>query len=106
MNKTTALKTPSPHKQVAKPTAKPEDYDNYRREFFGAVMDMSWQMALAVLVPVVGGFELDQKLNTVPALTIIGFILAMAGVALVIRRQLSTFGAISKGSRDTKGPRS
>lgn len=100
MNKTTALKTPSPHKRVAKPAAKSEDYKNYQREFFAAVMDMSWQMALVVLIPIVGGFELDQKLNTLPAFTIIGFLLAMAGMALVIRRQLKLFGPGARGGKE------
>ncbi|MGH7193050.1 MAG: AtpZ/AtpI family protein [Candidatus Saccharimonadales bacterium] len=102
MNKTTALKTPSPHKQVAAPAAGSQDYDNYRREFFAAVMDLSWQMALVVLVPIVGGFELDQKFGISPTLTIAGFIVALAGMSLVVRRQLRLVGP-DGAQRGTKG---
>ncbi len=45
-----------------------------------AAMNMSWQLAVVVLVPIIGGFELDQKLDTLPALTIAGFFIAMAGM--------------------------
>jgi hypothetical protein len=54
-------------------------------------MNMSWQLAIVVLVPVIGGYELDQKLDTLPALTIAGFFVAMAGMALVIWHQLQQF---------------
>lgn len=55
-----------------------------------AALDMSWRLALAVLVPIIGGFELDQHLNTSPVLTIIGFLLAMAGLFVILRRTLAT----------------
>ena len=41
-----------------------------------------------MLVPIIGGFELDKRLKTSPWLTIVGFILAMAGMALVMWRSL------------------
>lgn len=63
---------------------------------------MSWQMALVVLIPIVGGFELDKRLNTLPAFTIIGFVLAMVGMALVVRRQLRQFGP-GPSLKDGKG---
>lgn len=56
--------------------------------FLGAVVSMSWQLAVVVLVPVVGGFKLDERLDTLPALTILGFIVAMAGVFIVLKRML------------------
>ena len=54
--------------------------------FIAMALDMSWRLAVAVLVPMVGGFELDQKLKTGPVLTITGFLLAMAGFGLVLWR--------------------
>jgi len=62
-----------------------------RNQFLVAAMNMSWQLAIVVLVPIIGGFELDKKLDTVPALTIVGFIVAMLGMALVVWRQLQLF---------------
>ncbi len=52
---------------------------------------MSWQLAVVVLVPIIGGFELDKRLNTLPALTIAGFFIAMCGMAAVVWRQLQMF---------------
>lgn len=50
-----------------------------------AAVDMSWRLAIAVLVPIIGGFELDKHLGTAPALTIIGFLLAMAGLFFILK---------------------
>lgn len=52
---------------------------------------MSWQLAIVVLVPIIGGFELDKKLDIVPVLTIAGFFVAMAGMGLVVWHQLQIF---------------
>jgi F0F1-type ATP synthase assembly protein I len=54
--------------------------------FVIAAMDMSWRLAIAVLVPIIGGFELDKHLGSTPVLTIIGFIIAMAGLFMVLKR--------------------
>lgn len=98
MKQTTAPKTPSPTKEGTEPAARVERSDNYRKEFFGAAMNMSWQLAIVVLVPIIGGFELDKKLDTLPALTIVGFFLAMAGMAAVVWRQLQLFSPPSSGN--------
>jgi F0F1-type ATP synthase assembly protein I len=55
--------------------------------FLSATLTMSWQLAVAVLLPIIGGFELDRALNTKPFLTITGFILAIAGVSFIVWRQ-------------------
>lgn len=54
-----------------------------------AALDMSWRLAIVVLVPIIGGFELDKYLGTMPVLTIIGFGLAMAGLFLVLKRSVA-----------------
>ncbi len=58
--------------------------------FLIAALDMSWRVAIAVLVPIIGGFELDQHLNTAPALTIVGFLLAMAGLFFILKTTVAT----------------
>lgn len=63
--------------------------------FMGAVLDMSWQMAIVVLVPIIGGVELDKHWHTTPWLTICGFIIAMFGTYLVIKRMLAAYGDTS-----------
>ena len=61
---------------------------NPRLEFLAATLTMSWQLAIVVLVPIIGGFELDRKTHTAPLLTIVGFILAMIGTGVIVWRQL------------------
>lgn len=58
--------------------------------FIGMALDMSWRLAIVVLVPIIGGAELDKILHTEPLLLIIGFVLALAGMALVMWQTLQT----------------
>lgn len=55
-----------------------------------AALDMSWRLALAVLVPIIGGFELDKALGVTPAFTIIGFLVAMVGVFVILKRTVAS----------------
>lgn len=69
-----------------------------RQEFFVAVMNMSWQLAIVVLVPIIGGAKLDKHFHTMPLWTIVGFIIAMIGMGAVIWRQMIKFGPKSTRS--------
>lgn len=75
---------------------------NHGSVFIGLALDMSWRLAIVVLVPIIGGFELDQRLNTTPLLTIVGFLLAMAGMALVLWQMLQTVNQLPVPKPDTK----
>lgn len=75
--------------------------------FFSMGLDMSWRLALSVLVPVIGGYELDQRLKTSPALFITGFVLAAALSVVTIRRTLKLanqlpFADITRGMKKPK----
>jgi len=56
--------------------------------FITMALDMSWRLAIAILVPIIGGVELDKLWHTSPSLTIIGFIIAMVGMGLVLWQTL------------------
>ena len=90
MKKTTAPKkgTPSPAVQTKPHAAVGDPAGNPSSVFIGAALDMSWRLAIVVLVPIIGGFELDRRLQTTPLLTIVGFLLAMVGMAAVLRQML------------------
>jgi F0F1-type ATP synthase assembly protein I len=95
MTKTTAPgKTPSPagtakpHSTVGDKTKSPTAV------FIGAVLDMSWRLAIVVLVPIIGGFALDRRFNTGPLFSISGFVLAGAGMFAVLRQMLETVSRI------------
>ena len=62
------------------------------RLFVSAVLDMSWQLALVVLIPVIGGFELDKHLHSTPWLTLLGFVIAMGGSYVIMKRMLAEYG--------------
>jgi F0F1-type ATP synthase assembly protein I len=53
-------------------------------------LDMTWRLAVVVLLPVIGGFKLDEALDSSPAFIITGFVLAMAGTAYVMWQTMQT----------------
>ena len=57
-----------------------------RNLFMTMLLDMTWQLALVVIVPIVGGYVLDQHYHKTPILTIGGFVVAGIGVFGVLSR--------------------
>lgn len=78
------------------------DTASARSAFLLAATNMSWQLAIVVLVPIIGGFKLDEYFSTTPVLTIIGFVLAMVGMGLVVWRQLQLFSPSIPPTKETK----
>jgi F0F1-type ATP synthase assembly protein I len=78
---------------MQKSSSKVEKTTSPSSVFISLALDMSWRLALVVLVPIIGGFELDQQFETAPLLTIIGFLLAMGGMALIMWRTLQVANA-------------
>jgi F0F1-type ATP synthase assembly protein I len=68
--------------------------------FFSLALDMTWQLALVVIVPIVGGYILDKHYHTSPWLTLIGFLVAAVGVFGVLRRVVSQADQRSKNHND------
>lgn len=50
---------------------------NAKQKFVGATLNLSWRLALTVLIPLIGGIQLDKKFNSSPSYTITGFMLAI-----------------------------
>lgn len=57
---------------------------NAKQQFIGATMNLSWRLALTVLIPLVGGIKLDQHFDSSPSLTLAGFFLAVFGACLAV----------------------
>ena len=88
MNKVnTALKAPIPVEGASKVKTSEVKRDP-KVIFFASVIDMSWRLAIVVLVPVIGGFELDQHFKTTPGFTIAGFVVAMIGMFFITKQTL------------------
>jgi F0F1-type ATP synthase assembly protein I len=54
--------------------------------FLNMALNMGWQLALVVIIPIVGGYELDRHFNSSPWLTIAGVVIAGVGFVGVLIR--------------------
>lgn len=89
---------------MAKISEEPSKATNVTSLFFMMGLDMSWRLALGVLIPLIGGAELDKLWHTSPLMLIIGFVLAVIGSVITIRRTLRlssqiTFPASTKARK-------
>lgn len=89
--------TPKKKTSAAKSEEKPDPSTvELKSMFISAALNMGWQLAVVVIIPIVGGYYLDRHFNTSPILEISGFILAAAGFLVVLRRQLQDLDEINK----------
>ncbi len=51
---------------------------NAKRMFLGATANMSWRLAITVLVPIVAGVKLDDHFHSMPSYTLAGIMIAAA----------------------------
>jgi uncharacterized membrane protein YjfL (UPF0719 family) len=73
-----------------------------RSTFFAAALSMGWQLAVVVVIPIVGGYYLDQRLHVAAAWEIAGFVLALLGFIVVVRRQLLEFNEMTRPGEHKK----
>jgi F0F1-type ATP synthase assembly protein I len=64
-----------------------------KSKFFSATLEMGWQLALIVLIPLIAGIKLDQHFASSPSYTLAGFMLAIAGGAAVVWRTVKGVAA-------------
>lgn len=64
---------------------------NPNKEFVNASLNMGWQLAIVVLIPIVGGYKLDTHFKSSPLWTIVGFVIAMLGTFFIIKRTFNEF---------------
>ena len=74
----------TPHRERVVGRLPGVDTSVYTNLFVGTVLSMSWQLALAVIVPIVGGYTLDQHFASSPLLTLLGLVLAAAATVAVL----------------------
>ena len=48
-----------------------------KQKFIAATLNLSWRLALTVLIPLLAGIWLDKKFDSAPSYTITGFMLAI-----------------------------
>ena len=66
--------------------------------FISMVLDMTWRLALVVLIPIILGVELDKHHKTHHAYLIAGFILATAGFIIVVFRSYKLANSMNSSS--------
>jgi hypothetical protein len=59
-----------------------------QRQFVQMALNMGWQLAVVVLVPVAGGAQLDKALDTNHVFLFVGLALALLGTVLVMWRTM------------------
>lgn len=79
-----------------KATNKYPDSFEAKQLFINSALAMSWQMAIAVLIPVIGGYYLDKYFNTNPWLTIVGFLVAIVLVAVIVKKTINQLPEYTK----------
>jgi F0F1-type ATP synthase assembly protein I len=72
----------------------PQKTNDMRRQFSIYALNMSWRLAIAVLVPVIGGAELDKKLNTSPRYVFIGLGIALVASIFVLWKTMQAVSSL------------
>jgi hypothetical protein len=73
-----------------------------RSSFYAAALSMGWQLAIVVIVPIVGGYYLDQHFHVAAAWEIAGFVVALLGFFVVVRQQLNDLNEVTKRGEHKK----
>ncbi len=97
MKQTTAPKsTPLPGKDKISPAVDQES--NPTTMFIGMALDMSWRLALVVLIPIVAGSYLDKYLKLNYVFLFIGLAIAFMGSIMVIYKSYKKANIVTKGT--------
>ncbi len=81
-------------KAAAKKTTSIEDMERSmavmaaRQDFLNAALNMSWQLALTILVPVFIGTKLDAHFHSSPSYTLASLVIAVALAVAVVAKTL------------------
>lgn len=79
---------------------------DHRMLFVNMALEMSWQLALVVLIPILCGYELDNHFSTSPWLTLIGLLIAAVGVFGVLIRIVRIADSRTRHTIDRRGRKS
>lgn len=72
-----------------------------RKQFVSSSINMGWQLALTILLPVLVGVKLDDHFDTSPSYTLVALFIAIGGAVLVVSR---TVGQVNREQAKTKLP--
>jgi F0F1-type ATP synthase assembly protein I len=61
---------------------------NAKRQFVVSTVNMGWQLAGVVLIPVIIGVKLDQRFDASPSYTLAALVIAVGGAIMVIKNTI------------------
>lgn len=73
-------------KSAGKTTTSEEAAKKAKRLFFVGLLDISWRLAIAIIVPIVAGYWLDNKTDSGNLFTLIGLLSGTILAGFVIYR--------------------
>jgi F0F1-type ATP synthase assembly protein I len=77
-------------KSAGKTTTSVETIKKAKRLFFAGLIDISWRLSVAIILPIVGGYWLDNKTDSGNLFTLIGLLFGTILAGLVIYRTYKT----------------
>lgn len=99
MNQTKApKKTPSPLDQ----SNGVNKADNPTQQFLSMALDMTWRLALVVVIPIVIGSTIDKHLKTKYTFVILGIFFAVLGAVVITYRSYKIAGQINVKPKESK----
>lgn len=63
-----------------------------RKSFITTSVNMGWQLAITIIVPVIIGVQLDKRLDSAPSYTLAALILAVGMSVVVIGKTVKEVG--------------
>jgi F0F1-type ATP synthase assembly protein I len=103
MAKKKAVPTPTPQVKGGKTQQNKYDQAVFQQNLFIAMaLNMSWQLAIVVIIPLVGGYKIDEHFNTLPVFTLIGLLVAFAGTGMVLYRVVGEAKSRALGGQEDK----
>lgn len=87
---------------MGKTSPRVEKTTSHTSIFISMVLDMTWRLAIVVLVPIIGSFYLDKWLGTSPVFMVTGFVVAMVGMGLVMWRTMQAANSIEFPKKESK----
>jgi F0F1-type ATP synthase assembly protein I len=65
-------------------------------------LNMSWQLLIVVVLPVLAGHWLDGHFHAGPVWTVVGLVLSIIGMLLVVRSTLGELNAVMNQTKEGK----
>lgn len=75
-----------------------------RKQFVSAAVNMGWQLALTLIIPVIIGVKLDARFDSAPSYTLAALFLATGGVVMVVSNTIKQVNREQAENKDEEKP--